>query len=136
MNGYRIVSGRELQPISLHNGGKMDIKTEKKDNVLIVSVSGSLDASNHQQFTETVQSYIEEGARHLLFNLQGLEYMSSAGIRAFIMIERFLSPFGGVMVFYGLVPFVDEIFEIAGLKSDFKVFEDEASALSSFSSVS
>lgn len=112
----------------------MDIRTEKKDCALMVAISGMLDASNYQTLEEKMQSYIRDGERSFIFNLQNLEYMSSAGVRIFIKTYRALLPKGGSMVFSSLQPFVLEIFEIAGLTSNFKIFPDDESAIRSLSS--
>lgn len=112
----------------------MKIKTENRENVAVVSVSGMIDASNHQEFLATVINLIEKGTRQIVFNLQELEYMSSAGIRALIQIERNLAHIHGSMVFCCLTPFIQEVFEIAGLTSDFLIYPDDEMACASFSS--
>lgn len=110
----------------------MDIKTEKRDNVLIFALSGMLDASNYQSLDDQVQNAINDGAQYLVFNLQHLEYLSSAGIRVFIKAYRSLKSKGGSMAFSSLQPFVLEIFEIAGITSSLQIFPDDEEACISF----
>ena len=109
----------------------MEIKTEKKDNALIVSVSGMLDASNYQNLEEKVLAYIQDGDYFIIFNMKNLEYMSSAGVRVFIKTYRALTSHKGSMAFSCLQPFVVEIFEIAGLTSAFQIYQDDESAIRS-----
>lgn len=111
----------------------MEIQTEKKGNVHIISVSGMLDASNYLTLEENIQTTIREGAQFLIFNLQKLEYMSSAGVRIFIKTYHSLKSIEGTMVFSSLQPFVLEIFEIAGLTSSFQIYMNDEEALKSLS---
>ncbi len=107
----------------------MEIKTEKRDNAQIILVSGMLDASNYQKFEEDISLLIQGGPDKIVFNLSNLEYMSSAGVRAFLKTNRTIKSKEGVMVFCCLKPFIKEVFEIAGLDVGFKIFADVESAV-------
>lgn len=102
----------------------MEIKTEKIDDVLVISLTGLLDSSNYMILDEKVQSHINEGAHYIVFNLENLEYLSSPGIRVFIKTNSMLHKSGGAVAFSGLKPFVLEIFEIAGLSRGFGIYPD------------
>jgi anti-sigma B factor antagonist len=110
----------------------MEIKTEKKENILIISIIGMLDSSNYQSLDENVQTCIQEGSKNIIFNLENLEYLSSAGIRVFIKTYRTLQGNGGNMVFSCLKPFVLEIFDMAGISNGFMIYPDEETAYQSF----
>ena len=112
----------------------MDIITDRRGSVQIISLSGMLDASNFQQLDDFIQKEIQNGDRLILFDLKALEYMSSAGVRVFIRAYRNLSACGGKMVFAALQPFVQEIFEIAGLTTGFSIYSDVESGVQSLSS--
>lgn len=111
----------------------MDIKEEKQNNIVIITVSGMLDASNYLELDSFVQGKFYEGIRSFIFNLPEMEYMSSAGVRVFIKTYRLLSSDNGSMAFSSLQPFVLEIFDISGLMSKFQVFPDTDSALRALS---
>lgn len=112
----------------------MEITAEEKNNILILSVSGMLDASNYLVLEEVIQSHISDGSRFIVFNLHNLEYMSSAGVRVFIKVYRTICAKGGAITFSSLQPFVLEIFEIAGLTSNFSIFPDDEQAVLALSS--
>ncbi|HWQ68229.1 MAG TPA: STAS domain-containing protein [Methanospirillum sp.] len=112
----------------------MEIKSELIDNAMIIKIVGLLDASNYKFCEDTIQSHIQEGTRNMVFNLQDLEYMSSAGVRVFIKTYRSLSAQRGHMAFSCLQPFVREIFEVAGLIPEFQIFLDNEGAIKSFTS--
>lgn len=112
----------------------MDIKTEKRNNILIISLTGLLDSSNYMTLDEKIQTFIKDGAHYIIFNLENLEYLSSSGIRVFIKTHNSLKPTGGSMAFSGLKPFVLEIFDIAGISSGFKIYQDIDTAYKSFNS--
>ncbi len=111
----------------------MEIREEKRDGTLIVTMSGMLDASNYLELDTFVQEQYNAGVRSFIFNLNKLEYMSSAGVRVFIKTFRTLSSDNGSMAFSSLQPFVLEIFDIAGLASKFQIFPDDDSAFHALS---
>jgi anti-sigma B factor antagonist len=111
----------------------MEITHEKNGEILIISVSGMLDASNYQTLDEFVQGHITAGACSFIFNLEDLEYMSSAGVRVFIKTYRTLASGKGMIAFSNLQPFVLEIFDIAGLSGRFQIYPDNESAMQALS---
>ena len=110
----------------------MEIKTEKRENSLIITISGMLDASNYQVLDEAVQAEVQNGNLNFVFNLKNLEYMSSAGVRVFLKTYRAITPQRGIMAFSYLQPMVLEIFDIAGLSNKFQIYPDDEAALSAF----
>lgn len=50
--------------------------------VTVIHVSGNIDSATHKVFQEKMMDEINNGAHHLLVDLAGVGYMSSAGLRA------------------------------------------------------
>lgn len=50
--------------------------------VTILQVKGNLDAATYEKFEASAKQAIQAGARDMLIDLAGVEYMSSAGLRA------------------------------------------------------
>jgi anti-sigma B factor antagonist len=61
--------------------------------------------------------------------MRALEYISSMGLRSFLMLARKLQGSGGRLALCGLAGPVREVFRIAGLLSIFSVFESPEAAL-------
>lgn len=58
----------------------------------------------------------------LIFDMKGVEYVFSSGIRAFLMLQKMLNPINGTVKLINVSDDIKNIFEYAGLESmlDFK----------------
>lgn len=64
---------------------ELDIKISQIDQetpVTILHLSGHLHGDTEGQLMERVHQFHEEGTKHLLFDLSGVEVLTSAGLRA------------------------------------------------------
>ena len=107
----------------------MEIQTRKEKNAVIVSVKGRMDAVTAPEFEKNLSDLIAKGENNFLLNFDGLEYISSAGLRAILATAKKLKEKGGKILLTGLKGSVDEVFKIAGFHSIFKVFESEEAGL-------
>lgn len=107
----------------------MEINTKKKDNVLVISLKGRLDAVTAPDFDKKLESLLSEGENALIINFSELEYISSAGLRSILVSAKQLKANGGRMLLAELRGPVKEVFEISGFYSIFQIFEAEADAL-------
>ncbi len=110
----------------------MDINTRKEKGITVISVSGRIDAITAPEFEGSLDRLIAEGEKILLVNLTGLGYISSAGLRSILSSAKKLKTLSGEIVFTGLQGPVDEVFQISGFKSIFKIFPSEAEAIAAF----
>lgn len=110
----------------------MDITTRKEKDITIVTVSGRIDAITAPEFESSLDGLITSGERTLLINLSGLGYISSAGLRSILSSAKKLKSLSGEIFFTGLQGPVEEVFQISGFKSIFKIFPTENDALTSF----
>lgn len=62
----------------------MDIIKDFKNDIAIVSVNGKMDAVNAGQYQEAVEVLLNDGATKFAVDLSGLQYISSAGLEAFL----------------------------------------------------
>ena len=89
---------------------------EKKKNALIVRLSGELDHSAATRIRGELDGLIDEtGARRLVFDLNGLEFMDSSGIGLIIGRYKRMARRGGSVAVLGPGARVDQIFKMAGL---------------------
>ena len=76
-----------------------------------------------------INSLIESGVGYLIFNCNGLTYISSTGIGAFTSFLKQLKQKKGDMVLFGLQGKVMEVFELLGFTKFFKIASDLDEAL-------
>jgi anti-sigma B factor antagonist len=107
----------------------MQIYTSKEKESLVMEVQGRLDAVTSGKLEEEGQSWIDRGEKALVMDLGGVDYISSAGLRAILILARKLNGSGGQIRFCCLKGMVQEVFSISGFNSLFPVFPSLTEAL-------
>jgi anti-anti-sigma factor len=108
----------------------MNIQFEKAGPILVVSLQGRLDATEHNMIREDVGRKIDEsGVKGVVFDLAALEYVSSAGFREFFLLGRQLQRVGGGLAVCALQPPVKRIFDIAQFETAYPVCASRDEAL-------
>jgi anti-anti-sigma factor len=92
---------------------KLDIKKEKKDDVEIVKLIGSLDGNTAELVQNEVVQSIEAGTK-LVLEMSECNYVSSAGLRILMITAKTLKSKGGTGVLANLLEEVKEVIEMTG----------------------
>ena len=96
------------------------IKTQEGER-LTFKPEGRLDTKTAPQFGEEVNGSLE-GITELVFDLEKLVYMSSAGLRVILAAHQSMSDKNGSMIIRNASKPIIEIFEMTGFKN-FLTFE-------------
>jgi anti-anti-sigma factor len=107
----------------------LDISNEKQDKVTIVTVVGRLDAPGAPKVEAYCRALIQDGSKHLLIDMTGVDYVSSAGLRSLLVLAKAVKAVGGAMVLCGLSPTVHEVMRISGFDNILSLAADRSSAL-------
>jgi stage II sporulation protein AA (anti-sigma F factor antagonist) len=104
----------------------MDLQRKTYDGITTFIFTGQLNA-----ITATLAGTFDTGALHLVLNLAGLDFISSAGLRVLLATSKKLSRQNGKLVLCELQPAVRKVLEISGLLTVFVVAatEEEAQSL-------
>ncbi|MCY4540793.1 MAG: STAS domain-containing protein [Rhodobacteraceae bacterium] len=109
------------------------------DNVTF-SPNGRLDGTNSREFEESVLSRLRtpeqvsaSGQYKVLIDMGGLEYVSSAGLRAILLIAKTLRSQQSELALCKLSPRIREVFKISGFDRIVPIHETRESAFSQFS---
>ncbi|MDZ7743409.1 MAG: STAS domain-containing protein [Bacteroidota bacterium] len=95
----------------------MELQTKKTGNALVVSARGRLDANWSDYFTDAFLGYIRQGEHELVVDAKELHFLSSAGIRSLIMINKELARVKGKFIIIKANEFVRSTLETTGLGS-------------------
>lgn len=95
----------------------IDISTLNK--VQVVKLSGELDASSSPEVVEKVQP-ITAVDPHLVIDMSGVSYMSSAGLRMLLTLYRAISGQGGKVVLVGLSIELEDTMSMTGFLDFFE----------------
>lgn len=90
----------------------MEINKNLNGDALELKVIGRLDTTTAPALEAEVKSSIE-GLKSLVFDLEGLEYISSAGLRVLLSAQKTMNK-QGTMKLVNVNEVVMEVFEITG----------------------
>jgi anti-anti-sigma factor len=107
----------------------MNIEPTELEKAVVLKVMGRMDAENADEFQKACERWIAQGSRHLIADLDGLQYVSSMGLRSFLMIAQKLQALSGSLVLCGLHGLPRQVFEMTRLLSLFPVYDKVEQAI-------
>lgn len=111
----------------------MEITVQEFKHCDMISVKGRVDSATAPQLAQALEAANEGGKYKLVINMDGLEYMSSAGFRALLAAQRNCKKYNRGEVVLACVPErIHEALELAGFNELFKTFDDTLSAVGHF----
>ena len=114
-------------------GEQMQISTRESYGVTVVDMEGSLDTSTSGDTGDELVRLVKEGNnKKLLLNLEKLDYVSSAGLRAILVAAKLLQHARGELRLCNPNKVVREVLEVSGFNSLLRLHDTEADALATF----
>ena len=110
----------------------MRVTSRRYASCIVVRPEGRLDHDTCDPFGTQLTLWVDTAARDrgtLVLDLSGLEYVSSAGLRCFMLGSRHAKASDTAIVVAALQPMVAEIFAISHYDRLFRVFPDVRAAL-------
>lgn len=111
---------------------KLNIQSEMSGDVLVLAVSGRLGTDAAGGFLEALLSVLLEGHRRILVDLEGVDYVSSAGLTVLAAVAGRAHADAASLILCGLREPVRLVFELAGLLPEFTVVRTRSDALGRF----
>ncbi len=116
----------------------MSLAAMKNGNALILGLKGRLDQDNCDEFRDALAPHLDSAARDrlaIVLDLSQLEYVSSAGLRCFMLAVKQAKTYDGRIVVAALQPMVAEIFQISRFDLLLEVFATVSAAVNAVSSL-
>ena len=101
----------------------MEIQTKKENGNVTVRLVGRLDTTTAPELEKMVREELT-GGPSLVFDLEKLNYISSAGLRIFLIAQKLMKGHGELKLI-NVAETVLEIFEMTGF-TDFLMIEEKA----------
>ena len=111
----------------------MEITVKEFKHCDMITVKGRVDSSTAPQLAQALEAANDGGKYKLVVDMEGLEYMSSAGFRALLAAQRNCKRYNRGEVVLAKVPErIREAPELAGFTELFKTFDDSLMAVGHF----
>ena len=111
----------------------MEIKENVMGTVSQVLLEGRFDADTSETVEQFLRERIEKGIHRFVLDMEKVSFIASAGLRVVLVYARELrQKHQGDLRISSLQPNVKKVFEISGLNSVLRVFDDADTASGSF----
>jgi anti-sigma B factor antagonist len=107
----------------------MEIKETHLNDIVILNLSGELDAGTSIFLDEKIEKFIESGYKKFVFGFEQLDYISSAGLGVFISHLDDVNNKDGFFRFFGLQDKIKNVFSLLGFDLLVSIYSSENEAL-------
>ena len=94
----------------------MEVKFNKQDSSLTVTISGNIDTVTAPELDSKLQENISD-VKDLVLDFAAVDYISSAGLRVILMANQQMEECDGSMTVRNINEDIREIFEMTGFDS-------------------
>jgi anti-sigma B factor antagonist len=99
----------------------LTINESTVDGVQVLRISGYLDGHTFVELERRLESLVKVGKVRVVIDMDGLTYIASAGVGAFISAQHKMQQAKGSLQLANAGPSIREIFSILGLEQIFKI---------------
>ncbi len=103
---------------------ELTIDVERKaDGVYLVRLGGRLDSDTYARLDEKTQSLLSPSTRVIIFDMEQVNYVSSAGLGVIFQIKKVVEGYNGSFIIASLQPHVKKVFDIVKALPRDNIFE-------------
>ncbi len=95
----------------------------------IIEIEGPLNSDSAPDFDDYVSKLADNNVIHLLLDMKNLNFISSEGIGAALMLQKSINSKNGAAVFFNLNYEITSLFKLLGFDRLFTIASDRADAL-------
>ena len=92
----------------------MNVNIETKNNEIHVRIEGRLDTVTAPEFDQKMISIKDHSAEKIVLDCAQLSYVSSAGLRSFLTLQKNAQAKGGKIVVRNMSGLIKEVFDMTG----------------------
>lgn len=106
----------------------MNVQVAAIEDYTLFNVEGRVDTTNASELEKSILEIVEGGCSKIILDCSGLTYISSSGLRVFLIVQKKMMAINGQFRLCSLQPGIKEIFDISGFSSIFSLFPDKETA--------
>jgi anti-sigma B factor antagonist len=107
----------------------MNTKKEKIGNFSVLKIKGRVDTIHSTALENEVNKLFDSGEKNVIFNCGQMDYISSSGLRVFLVAQKKVISMKGKLHLCNMQPAIQEIFRISGFSNLFRIFDTQEEAL-------
>ena len=107
----------------------MNFTLEKINNFSILNIDGRIDTTNSTVLEAEFNKIYGSGEKDIIIDCSGLKYISSSGLRVFLIAQKRANALKGKLHVSNMQPAIMDIFVISGFSSIFRIFDTRQEAL-------
>ena len=96
-----------------------------------INVKGRIDGMTSPEIERQIHSLIQDGQRTLVANLEQVNYISSAGLRVFLVAQKQLKGVGGEIILFRISGNIFDVFKMSGFDGLFQIVSNKKELKSS-----
>ena len=100
----------------------MDFKVkENNTQKAVIAICGELDTAAAQQFATELKPFIADAGKEIAIDFNELEYISSAGMRSLLLLNKNATAMGGRVSIEGMNEDIRQLFQMTGFDQMFNI---------------
>jgi anti-sigma B factor antagonist len=110
----------------------LSIETDNRQSISVVKVKGRVDSETAPELDDALTKLLQENRNQIILNLQGVDYMSSAGLRAVVKAYQAAKTSGGDVRLASVSTPVEVILRTVGMMQMLQMYPTEQEAMAAF----
>lgn len=99
----------------------MELEIINENDIITGNVRGRLDTLASSEFENDMKPLMEHADKHIILNCEGLDYISSSGLRLFLTLRKAVDAKGGRLTIRHINEEITNIFVLTGFINLFEI---------------
>ncbi|MBS1536619.1 MAG: STAS domain-containing protein [Bacteroidetes bacterium] len=109
----------------------MKIEEIRMGDIALLMLEGRVDSNTSADAEATIMGVLDGGVNKLAVDFGQLDYISSAGLRVFLLAAKKLKRSSGSIALSSMKPHIREVFDMSGFSALFAILPNKEEALRS-----
>ena len=92
----------------------MKIELKKENETFVINLEGRLDTNTAPDLEKELEDYYNRENFNMVLNFEKLDFVSSAGLRVLLLMQKKANALKGKMVIENVKPEIQEVFNMTG----------------------
>ena len=110
----------------------LSIETDNTQSVSVMKVKGRVDSETATELDDALTKLLQDNKNKIVLNLQDVNYMSSAGLRAIVKAYQSANKSGGDLRLASVSEPIEVILRTVGMMQMLKMYPTNQEAMASF----